>query len=544
MENDAIVSRPVFLAYEPGQSSKGSTVGKSAALSHAAAISWQRRLQQKRKKAQSTAQSGRKQPRSKVAGVQNRTRATDRPLLETHGFLPHPSALPSALIHGNNDPFDCGAVPITAEVNGLIAFWRDHVFRAARDCRSVTHEVVEGMIRSDLLGLRDSVSAEAFLLSASTVKKVYTRRDEFLLTPEELRRKQQAIALLRRAIDDANDDFTAILRTISSMYCAAMFSRQFEEAEMHQTQWERLMESVSNSDAGRKTVVEPMYLRFFVFGMNSAVFCSDPAVAERHTIRHVETILLPFAQWAECQASLGPLVPHGRSEMMLKNEDALRCIRTAVRRQRGEDTSSLQPWSLNDFFIRVTQALAFSRVARRRATKQLDSPTLPSATDAVVLCTIFVICTTTVFSTKNGRASQSMTDRMRAASVMKSHRRCLSAALLCQDPSYEDKCAMLWALYVGAAWEIRVELIGTGEVEWQPWYQAHLSQQVVEMGIADWSCFVEIVGSFCRIESVSSAETRTEDIICAGFDVGDAARGAALPSVTSELQRALFPRRD
>jgi hypothetical protein len=542
MQNDAIVSRPVFLAYEPKQSNRDSTAEKSVALSHAAAISWQRRLQQKRKKAQSTVQSGRKQPRLKVAGARDHPYATDRTLLENHGLLPHPSALPSALIHGNNDPFNCGAVPITAEVNGLIAFWRDHVFRAARDCRSETHEVVEGMIRSDLLGLQDSVSAEAFLLSASTVRKVYTSKDQFQLTPEELYRKQKAIAQLRRAIDDANDDFTAILRTISSLYCAAMFSRQFEEAEMHQTQWERLMEFVSNSDAGHKTVVEPMYLRFFAFGMNSAIFCSDPAAAERHTIRHVETILLPFAQWAECQASLGPPVPRGRSEMMLKNEDALCCIRTAVRRQRGEETSRLLPWSLNDFFIRVTQALAFFRSARARKTHQLDGSFLPFATGAVVLCTIFVICTTTVFSTKNGRACQSMTDRMRAASVMKSHRRCLSAALLCQDPSYEDKCALLWALYVGAAWEIRVELIGNGEVEWQPWYQAYLSRQVVEMGILDWSCFMQIVSSFCRIESVSNAESKIEDIICAGFDVVDAAaRDAGLPSVTSELERLLFP---
>jgi hypothetical protein len=185
--------------------------------------------------------------------------------------------------------------------------------------------------------------------------------------------------------------------------------------------------------------------------------------------------------------------------------------------------------------------MAFFRLARRLRTDEPDDPVLPSAIDAAVLCTIFVICTTTVFSFRNGRASQSMTDHMRAACAMRSHKQCLEAVLLCQDPCYKDRCALLWALYVGAAWETRVELTGKGEIEWQPWYQAHLSVKVAEMGISDWNCFIVIVESFCRMESVSNAATKIGDIICAGFDIDDGARDSGRASVTSEMERLLFP---
>lgn len=548
MANDPIISRLVILVYEPRKGSRQHHLNRSEALSHAASIAWHRRSNEKPEKPDPPRGNVPQKKRAALnkappKGRRACQRASDGRKVGVSP--PEPVLAHTVLSHGNSDAFNSAAVPINANVNDLVTFWKYHVHRAGQDRNQ---ELLQGIVKNDLLNLQAEIGADAFLWSASIVRRAYRGESDLAFDPSQLQIKHNALKQLRTAIESGTGDSTSLLKTIGSMYAAAMFSQQYDEADLHAEQYMRLMHVVDNGAMGSASpVIFPMFLRFFVFGSSLKIFRLAPSTAELHFAKYIRAMLRPFVEWAEQQASLqGDGATRGSVgvKMCQENEALLACIRAAVNRQRGIAYASDAICTLYGVFGIFGEAMdCFKRARHRPIDASDDESSLPTAIDAAVLCTGFLITSTASFMSAGGQPRDSIDDWIRAESGMRSHKRCLEAALLCRNLSHAEQCARLWALYVGAAWETRYELEENADLNWTPWYRDRLKEATVEMELTTWNSFMGIMEQFVRVESVTNGDTNLRDVMFMGFDEYEASRLAGLPSVTSLLRELLYPER-
>lgn len=517
-------ARLVIVAYDPKNKTK-SRISRSEALSHAASVAYYRRQQKKPATQTSKSQAVTKTRKHQCSGQ------CDPRLCPIHPY-PDPSFRGSILGRGNSDAFDCVAIPVTAEVNDLIGFWRYHIFRTAQH---QNRQLLQTLLKNDLLNMHDVAGGDAFLLSASIIKRLYAGGSTDLTT-EELQRKHKAISRLREDIDGGFADSTVLFRTIGCLYAASMFTHQFEEANIHKNQYIRIMQNVHHGQLGAGSpVIFPLFLRFLVFGPNDAIDQYPSNNTETHFIQFISAILTPFVEWAETTSASTSTV---MTEMGRANESLLTCMRRIIDRQRGRADSFNQLCTLKQFFDKIGDGMNCFRTTTRPHQNGVHPPT---AIDAVLFCTVFVIASTAVFSTADGQPQDSINDRLRADSGMREHKQCIQNAMMASGHSEVDKRALLWALYVGTSWEIRFQLEGATWYDWASWYQPELVKLVAEMHIIDWDSFLLIIEQFVRVESILHPGAKLENIMFIGFDVWMASDALSETTVTDILANLLFP---
>lgn len=138
--------------------------------------------------------------------------------------------------HGNSDPFSSLAIPVTAQTNRVMTFFRDVYLPATYATKAPIHYRAlgrNGQWTDALAALHHSSCAHAFMSAFLTVMARLSPPDA--LQNEVLHSKAQSYNFLRRQIQQDLDykDKRVILNSVIYLYAAETFAGNYSEASIH-----------------------------------------------------------------------------------------------------------------------------------------------------------------------------------------------------------------------------------------------------------------------------------------------------------------------
>lgn len=472
----------VFVAYNPVASSQDRVSARSNALSHAARVSHRYRVP-KSPKHTSTKRRGRAQSNS-----ERRCSKEEYYWAATRGL--------GCIQHGNSDPFDTMAVPITAEVTSLLSMWRLHV----RSNRVPTSQwVSDAEVKSDFsLGEEFHTKALLFACSALLATRHDQRRDLLVKTLEY---KQSCLQYLTtRAISQSGQDIRSAVRALSLVFIAACLFNEIQEARLHALHLQRLLAEFRSSETYDAEEEIRIQCRIHHYDCQNALAQMRPLILPfAEVTRYWEDYLAPTREWMSTRTPKAGVVKHPRFSKGLEgiftrfqSHIDIQCegIPVISRKTSGHCLSA----TLGNCIALTEELFEQLRICEQELLTAGDCPTRRKWQTEVLLCTCAIAL---LACTEHGPVIDSTQSGKKA---MRSLRKELEAtqALDYRLDSGPHGHAQLWAMYLGATWECEWEERRSDQ---EAWFSPRLQLMVQELGISSWEELKQIADGFLRVPS-------------------------------------------
>lgn len=485
MDHSALVT----VTYHPAQNTRDRELEKARALSHAAKVSHLRRRVSKRTTLQHI-----KSKDDNLTDNESQILALSDPVKRA-GLRRISCRLSTVLNRGNSDPFETTAIIITPEISMLFALWTTHY---ESNVVSTTRKLSEATIRQDM-ALGNELQMRSVVFACQALHRIQFARSEDMQI-KVLQCKEKCLQQLRKtSISPSDAEIVPYIKALTHIFIAAVLLNEVNEAKMHERQLRQLLTAVQGSQFWSIEDQNLLLSRIYYYDQRCALAYIHAPVLEPDIIeQYRELFPRPVLEWLQSQPPCFCVVrvPAFSKDIeeifyMLQGHIDIVC------RGLQELSGKLDQDAISGPVL-YSNHLAFMtfkhwKLAHEQSLVAIDTKSqFVWRTEVVLTLAVLIFLASTI----NGPSIMSL--RQRGEKVVRrlqsSLERIWQEAAYTHD-SWLHEYSQLWALYMGAIWEL-----DSGEYHMgHDWFTKSLRHKIREYEIESWSELMEITNSFLRV---------------------------------------------
>ncbi|KAJ9607241.1 hypothetical protein H2200_008313 [Cladophialophora chaetospira] len=431
----------------------------------------------------------------------------------------HPLSPVTILNAGDSDPFDAYAIPISAEVNNILAFYRDFIIPSAYHLDGKSkHNLATARSKSDwdacVNGLRDEGEAFAFMGRNSAVAADVSQ-SQALRQKSLIFRTKSTMALRKKLSVVTNANQSSLYWHIYMLWTAEIAAHNVTAARVHGTMLSKLVKGYFRVGGG---LFDKLETGLTMIELMLYLLYGDTAMATQLLTRPVfdvyEWLPTMFKPFASLVATVLPPSPPDlwHLDSAIDSEDFASSIRTCRevfgrwRANSGEGVND-KVATIRYGWGQYQWCIAFGRLMERYCDfKELSE----AASGTLDYC--YAQQYMALSAVKWGRALTFEIDvcgkRVYEGDIMEGLREALEKS---DRPTHslewqKWKKARLWAFYIGATTERRHSRSSNGL--FHGWFHERFACQVHDMGLLGWEDTTQILNGFLFDSSTYEQERR------------------------------------